>query len=140
MAYLIDTDIIIYSIKKSKTVQNNFRKYAYEPKFISIVTYGELLYGAKRSVNQEKNLAVIRRISELFPMIDISRSIMETFADLKVILEKTGIPIADLDLLIGASALSMNLILVTNNIRHFERVPGLHLENWASPANSEGRI
>lgn len=131
MSYLIDTDIIIYSIKKTKTVQNNFRKYASEPKFISIVTYGELLYGAQKSVTPEKNLAVIRRISELFPMIDISRSIMETFADLKIVLEQTGIPIADLDLLIGASALSMNLTLVTNNIKHFERIPGLHLENWA---------
>lgn len=131
MAFLIDTDIIIYSIKKTKAVQNNFRKYAIEPKFISIVTYGELLYGAQKSVNPEKNLAVIRRISELFPMIDISRSIMETFADLKVVLEQTGTPIADLDLLIGASALSMNLTLVTNNIKHFKRIHGLHLENWA---------
>jgi len=66
MSYLIDTDIIIYSLKGDALVQNRFSLNENIPKAISVITYGELLYGAKKSRNVEKNLAVVYRIKELF--------------------------------------------------------------------------
>ena len=55
---------------------------------------------------------------------------MDTFGELKAKLEKSGKTIDDMDLLIGSTALTHNLILVTNNISHFERIEGLEIENW----------
>ena len=78
----------------------------------------------------EKNLAVVRRISELFPVLEVSRSIMETFGELKAKLQKKGNVLSDLDLIIASTALSMNFVLVTNNVRHFKRIAGLTYENW----------
>lgn len=131
MAYLLDTDIIIYSLKNDQTVQQNFLKNEAIPKHISIITYGELLYGAKKSQHIDKNLAVVYRIKELFPVIPIDLPIIETFGDLKAKYEKRGTVIDDFDLLIAATAFTSNYILVTNNVRHFERIEGLQIENWA---------
>lgn len=130
MSYLIDTDIIIYSIKGDSTVHNHFLQNENIPKSISVITYGELLFGAKKSKNHERNLAVVYRIKELFPIIDIDKAIIETFSELKADLSKTGSPIDDFDLLIAATALTMNLALVTNNEKHFNRIKGLKIENW----------
>ena len=83
MAYLIDSNIIIYSMKGNKNVQNNFLKNETVPKFISIITYGELLYGAKKSEQIEKNCAKVYRIKDLLPIIPIDMSIIEVFSDIK---------------------------------------------------------
>ena len=131
MAFLIDTDIIIYNTKGHQKVSDKFKENASLPKTISVITYGELLYGAKKSERVEKNLALIHRIGEIFPIIDVSRSIIETFSSLKSTLEQKGQIISDMDLLIASTALSLNYTLVTNNILHFQRVKGLKLENWA---------
>jgi tRNA(fMet)-specific endonuclease VapC len=64
--------------------------------------------------------------------VGITRSTIETFTDVKLALEKKGEVIEDFDLLIAATALSLNYTLVTNNVRHFERIRGLQLENWLS--------
>lgn len=130
MAYLIDTDIIIYSIKGNSLVQNQFLKNEAIPKAISVITYGELLFGARKSGNIEKNLAVVYRIRELFPIIAIDKAIMETFSALKAALQAAGIIIADMDLLIASTALTMNYTLITNNDKHFGRINGLNIENW----------
>jgi len=131
MSYLIDTDILIYSLKGHEIVQKRFIENEKIPKSISVMTYGELLYGAKKSTNSEKNLAVVYRIKELFPIIDVDKAVMETFSDLKVKIQKIGTVIDDMDLLIAATALTMNFILVTNNEKHFRKIAGLRLENWS---------
>lgn len=132
MNYLIDTDIIIYSLNGDRQVTKNFKIRTHSPKSISVITYGELVYGAKKSQFIEKNLARVYRIAELFPIIDVSPAIIETFGELKASLEKQGTPIADMDLLIASTALTHNMILVTNNEKHFRRVPGLERENWTT--------
>lgn len=131
MSYLIDTDILIYSINGNEVVHKNFLKHENYPKSISVVTYGELLFGAKKSKNTEKNLAVVYRIKELFPVIDIDKPIMETFSGLKANLQKDGNILDDMDLLIAATALTMNLSVVTNNERHFKKIKGLKIDNWS---------
>lgn len=131
MSYLIDTNIIIYSIKGNSFVNKNFLNNENIPKYISVITYGELLFGAKKSQNYEKNIAVVYRIKELFPIIDVDKAIIETFSELKANMQKSGTPIDDFDLLIASTALSMNSTLVTNNEKHFNRIKGLTIENWS---------
>jgi tRNA(fMet)-specific endonuclease VapC len=130
MSYLIDTDIIIYSLKGNTTVHNHFLKNQNIPKAISVITYGELLFGAKKSKSVEKNLAVVYRIKELFPIIEIDKAVVETFSEIKVKIQQTGNVVDDMDLLIASTALTMNYTLVTNNEKHFDKIKGLKMENW----------
>ena len=131
MSYLIDTDIIIYSIKGNSTVQDRFLQYEHIPKAISVITYGELLFAAKKSKKVEKNLAVVYRIKELFPIIGIDKAVIETFSDIKATIQKAGTPLDDMDVLIASTALTMNYTLVTNNEKHFRKIKGLRIENWS---------
>jgi tRNA(fMet)-specific endonuclease VapC len=130
MSYLIDTDIIIYSLKSNEKVRENFLKNEKIPKYISVITYGELLYGAKKSGMPEQNLATVYRIQSIFQILEIDLSIIETFSDIKSKYDKKGIVIDDFDMLIAATALSRNYILVTNNIKHFSKIKELKIENW----------
>ena len=81
--FLIDTDIIIYSLKNNERVIRNFKLYSNEPKAVSIITIGELLYGAYKSEKKVENLGKVHRIAEIFPVIKISMTIIDTFAHLK---------------------------------------------------------
>jgi tRNA(fMet)-specific endonuclease VapC len=128
--YLIDTNIIIYSLKGVPEVVEHFRRAATQPKAISVITYGELMYGAMKSTRTQENLARVRRVAELFPVIDVSRGVMETFSALKAELEGRGTRLDDLDLVIAATALVHGSRLVTRNTKHFRRVPGLEIEDW----------
>ncbi len=130
MAYLIDTDIIIYSLKGNTAVQAWMHENQHIPKFISVITYGELVYGARKSKHPEKNLATANRVSELFPVIDINKGIIEIFGAIKAKLEDSGNRIDDMDLMIAATSMYMNLSLVTNNKSHFSRIDDLILEEW----------
>jgi tRNA(fMet)-specific endonuclease VapC len=130
MAYLIDTNIIIYSLKNDRNVQAKFVEHEKIPKYISIITYGELLYGAKKSEQVEKNCAKVYRIRHLFPIIPVDLPIIEIFSGLKSKYRKSGITVDDFDLLIAATALTHNQILVSNNIKHFEKIEELRMENW----------
>jgi tRNA(fMet)-specific endonuclease VapC len=132
MSYLIDTDILIYSLKGTLKVQKNFTLNKNSPKSISVITYGELIFGAKKSNNREKNLATVYRIGELFPVIELTKGIVETFGEVKASLQKTGKSLEDFDLLIGSTALYLNYTLVTNNVKHFSKIPDLRIENWNS--------
>lgn len=130
MAYLIDTDIIIYSLKGNEKVNSWMLRNQNIPKQMSVISYGELMYGARKSAHPEKNSATVIRISELFTPIDINKGIIEVFGELKAKLEKQGNRIDDMDLLIASTAIYMNMILVTNNKKHFSRIPDLVLEHW----------
>lgn len=132
MPYLIDTDIIINSIKGNKKVNQRISEYAAIPKAISIITFGELLYGAKKSIQRDKNTSIVYRLAEIFPIVGITRSTIEAFTDVKMALDLKGERIEDFDLLIAATALSLNYTLVTNNTKHYKRIEGLNLENWMS--------
>lgn len=136
MMFLIDTDIIIYSLKRHPEVISGFGAHARDPKAISVVTYGELLYGANRSRRRVENEAKVRRIGELFPVVGISMAIMDTFASVKASLAGKGKVVDDFDLLIGSTALVLNYTLVTNNQKHFAKIPGLKTENWSNPRHS----
>lgn len=135
MAFLIDTDIIIYSLKGNDKVHKWMLDNQNIPKSISVITYGELAYGARKSKHPQKNMATVNRIGELFPVIDINRGIIEVFSEIKAGPDLDGKRIDDMDLLIASTAIYMNMSLVTNNKKYFERVPDLRLENWQKRDN-----
>jgi tRNA(fMet)-specific endonuclease VapC len=130
MAYLIDTDILINSIKGNSVVNDHIAKNASIPKAISIVSYGELLYGAKKSKHKDKNASIVYRLADIFPIIGITRSTIEAFTEIKCALDAKGERLEDFDILIAATAMSLNYTLVTNNIKHYRRIEGLQIDNW----------
>ena len=132
MAYLIDTDIIIFALRKDKSVLIKFEENKNIPISISMITYAELIFGAKRSQNEQQNMIKVRHIRELYPIEDLNEGVMEVFADIKAKMFNNGIRIEDMDLLIAATAIYNYLTLVTNNVKHFEKIPYLKLENWKS--------
>ena len=130
MADLIDTDIVVYGIKSHEVVQRHFVESAHAPKAVPLITYGEILFGAKKSRTIEKNMAAVFRIGEILPVIEVTRSAISTFAETKARLRKQGRTFFDFDLLIAATAQSINYVLPADNERRFRRVPGLRVENW----------
>lgn len=129
--FLIDTDIIIYSLKGHDRVIRNFTRHLSSTKSISVITYGELRFGAAKSRHKAKNLAVVKRIGELFPVIELTPRIMDVYAEIKAGLQKKGHPIDDFDLLNAATALYLNLTIVSNNEKHYQPIKGLRVVNWA---------
>ena len=96
-----------------------------------MISYGELVFGAHCSQRVTENLAKAYRIKEIFPIIAATPAIMDIFGALKAELRRTGTPVDDFDLLIGATALTIGYCVVTNNERHYMRIPGLEVVNWA---------
>lgn len=130
MAYLIDTDTIIFALRKDKSVLAEFEENKNIPISISMITYAELVFGAKRSQNEQKNMIKVNRIRKIYPIEELNEGVMEVFADIKAKMLGKGIRIEDMDLLIAATAIYNDLTLVTNNTKHFENIPDLRLENW----------
>jgi len=129
--YLIDTDILVFLLRGNRRVAETMADHAADPKAMSVITYGELLYGAAKSTRPVENAAKARRLCQLFPLIDVSGEIVETFAPLKAELERRGERLEAADLLVAATALHVSYTLVTNDVKHFRRIPGLLVENWA---------
>lgn len=130
MAYLIDTDIIIFALRGDKTVLAKFDENKNIPISISMITYAELVFGAKRSQNERTNMLKVNRIREIYPVEELNIGIMELFADIKANMYSKAMRIEDLDLFIAATAIYNGLTLVTNNTKHFKNIPLLKLENW----------
>ncbi len=128
--YLLDTNTIIYSLIGIPAVVENMRAHAADPKAISVITYGELVYGAEKSQKISQNLAKVHRIREIFPVIELSCSIMDTFGSLKAELGRNGEVVDDFDLIIAATAITMGYSVVSNNEKHFSKFHDLSLENW----------
>ncbi len=130
---MMDTDICIYIIKrKPLNVLKRLEKLQPEQISISSITFAELMNGAKKSRYIEANVAKLNEMSELLKIHPFDKKAAVAYGDVRSSLEKRGEVIGANDLLIAAHALSLNLILVTNNEKEFSRVDGLKSENWAS--------
>ena len=130
MAYLIDTDTIIFALRGDHVVLEKFEENKNIPISISLITYAELVFGAKRSQNKQKNMIKVNHIRDIYTIEELNEGVMEVFADIKAKMFDKGIRIEDMDLLIAATAIYNELTLVTNNIKHFENIPNLKIENW----------
>jgi tRNA(fMet)-specific endonuclease VapC len=135
MAYLLDTDTISATMRPRPDL-HLARRIANVPDdalFFASITLGELLFGAMRRRNQ-RLLDEIFEFAEFVPVLSFDDDAARVYALLKTELERQGTPLAEPDLRIAATALVWDLTLVTGNVRHFARVPGLTVENWLSPA------
>jgi len=130
LKYMLDTNIVIYTIKnRPSQVRETFKKHDGQM-CISSVSFGELIFGAERSSQTERNLADINAMVARMEVAAFEEHAAEHFGQLRAELYDVGQPIGPYDMMIAGHARSMGLILVTNNIAEFERVPGLRLENW----------
>ena len=127
--YLIDTNICIYYIKGQFELKKKFEQADPDNCFISEITLAELLFGVENSEKKEKNKKTLDNFLTGVKIVPIFHS-LELYAKEKVRLRKSGTPIDEFDLLIGVTAVTHNLTMVTHNSEHFKRVKGIALEDW----------
>jgi len=129
MKYLLDTNICIYFFKGKYNLDRRVNEIGIQNCAISEITYAELVYGAEKSQYPEKNFAVIEKFTDQISILPIFDAI-KIFAKQKVKLGLIGKTISDFDLLIGATSIAHNMIMVTRNIAEFERLENIQIENW----------
>jgi tRNA(fMet)-specific endonuclease VapC len=133
--YLLDTNICIYiRQRRPEEVLRRFRKLRPGEAALSVITYGELLYGVAKSAQRVAAFEQLRELIRLLPAVALPENAAETYGTLRADLETKGQMIGNNDLWIAAHALASKLTLVTNNVREFQRVRGLKIENWAAEA------
>ncbi|MDO4433320.1 MAG: tRNA(fMet)-specific endonuclease VapC [Alysiella sp.] len=132
LRYMLDTNICIYTIKNNPAiVREKFQQHQHHLCMSSIVL-SELLYGAEKSDTSTKSLALIEGLAARLQVLDFDENAAAHSAEIRAELAKKGTPIGHYDVLIAGHARSRGLVLVSNNLREFERVGGLRLENWAA--------
>ncbi|MDP2799208.1 MAG: type II toxin-antitoxin system VapC family toxin [Deltaproteobacteria bacterium] len=128
--YVFDTDIAIYWLKGNEQIRNRVLQVGPDNLRITIITLAELHFGAYNSQKREQNLSHIRDFLRKVTVLSFDEKAADRFGQVKATLRKSGEIIEDFDILIASIAIVQNAVLVTNNTNHFERIPGLHLENW----------
>ena len=133
MKYMLDTNMCIFLLKH-KPIQVIRRFLQHDPGDICIssITYAELVHGVERSQSKERNRAALLMFLSEIQIMPFGDLEAEVYGALKSELQKKGTPIGPMDTLIAAHAKSLDLILVTNNTREFERVTDLKLEDWVA--------
>jgi len=132
-AYLLDTNICIYLIKKRPPeVLARFQQVQLQQLHVPSITVFELYYGIEKNNSSQRNLAALENFLAPLTVVDFTFDAAKQAAKIRNQLEKQGSPIGGYDLQIAAIALSLNMILLTNNTREFARVSGLQLENWVN--------
>ena len=135
LKYLLDTNIVIYVIKRRPIeVLGVFNEHAGRMA-MSAITLSELYHGAEKSAKVSQNLEVIEEFSSLLEVLPYTGKVSAHYGSIRSALEKAGQPIGVNDLHIAAHARSEGLVVVTNNVSEFARVPGLMVENWVTPLN-----
>ncbi len=129
--YLIDTNICIYLINGSSDKLSQ-RIETFDPFELSVsaISVVELEYGASKSLRVEQNRITLHKFLSAFEIVPFDDKDAESFGIIRAHLEKLGTPIGAYDMQIAAQGIARNLIVVTNNMNEFERVPSLRLENW----------
>ena len=132
MTYMLDTNICIYVMKKKpENVLRRFREAMDGGICISSITLAELEYGMKHSSDPVKNEQALLRFLAPLSVLPFGAAAASEYGEIRAYLQSRGTPIGPLDMLIAAHARVEGMTLVTNNMREFERVPELDLENWA---------
>lgn len=127
MKYLLDTNICIHFLRGKFGLIEKFEELGPENFAISEITLAELVFGAENSTNPKKNLELI----EIFTnQVIIVFNAIYIYGKEKARLRAKGLMISDFDLLIGCTAVDKDLIMVTENLKEFERISGIEIENW----------
>jgi tRNA(fMet)-specific endonuclease VapC len=130
MAWLLDTNVFIAALKAHPAVRARLERLAASDIVLSPIVLGELETGVEKSTRIEYNRARLQSVVESFEVIALDATAARHYARIRAALEGLGTPIGANDLWIAAQALSVGAVLVTDNMREFQRVPGLALENW----------
>ena len=132
LKYMLDTNIVIFTIKNKPDHMRKLFNQHQGRMCISTITLMELIYGAEKSAAPEKNLAVVEAFAARVTVLDYDSLAAEHTGQIRAEQAKIGKQIGAYDQMIAAHARSRGLIVVTNNVREFERVDGLRIENWAA--------
>ena len=132
MIYMLDTNICIYAMKKKpEKVLRRLMEELDNGICISSITLAELEYGMRHSSDPARNERALIRFLAPLSVLPFGASAASMYGEVRATLQSRGTPIGPLDMLIAGHAKAENMILMTNNVREFERVPGLEIENWA---------
>lgn len=132
LRYMLDTNICIYVIKnRPPALRERFNEHA-QDLCISSVTLAELVHGAEKSANRKINLDVVEGFAARLTVLPFEEKAAAHYGQIRAELEHKGTPIGPYDLMIAGHARGEGLVLVTNNVREFERVDGLRIENWTA--------
>ena len=131
--FMLDTNICIYiQRRKPKEVLTRFQKLKPGDAAISVITWGELLYGAEKSQKSKMALQLLEEFKTFVPVLPLPENAGKTYGEIRAALENKGKLIGNNDLWIAAHAKAAGLTVVTNNEREFKRVKGLKIQNWAN--------
>jgi len=131
MRVMLDTNICIYLIKKQPlAVLEHFTAFPVGDIGISMITWAELVYGAYKSRHSTRNRAALEEFVAPLEVAEFDRAAVAAYGPLRANLERKGMVVGALNLLIAAHAISLGARVVTNNLREFQRIPGLRVENW----------
>jgi tRNA(fMet)-specific endonuclease VapC len=130
MRYLLDTDSVSYALRGQGDVGARLQAQRPSDLCISVITLAELRYGAERKGSRKLH-GLIDTFAEAVEVASFDEAAATEFGRICSTLAERGTPIGDFDVLIAAHAVALRCILVTNNVRHFSKVPGLSVENWA---------
>lgn len=127
--YIIDTNTFIEYFKHRNGVPERMNQESREDLCVSEVTIAELLYGAVHSKSIDRHLREVRELQRDITVLPIS-DVIDDYADIRHVLTSKGITVEDFDILIGATARHYGLIAVTDNLKHFNPMPDVEVENW----------
>lgn len=131
--YMLDTDICSYIIRERPSqVFEHFKKVEIAQLHISVVTYAELIYGVEHSSSKKINRPIVDDFVRHLDIISWDHDAAEHYGKIRAHLQKKGNVIGAMDMMIASHARSRRMTLVTNNEKHFSRVPNLNVENWAN--------
>lgn len=129
--YLLDTNMLIYAKNnRSSIVLGNIKSKDPSQLFVSIFSVAEMVFGCKKSLDPQRNYRALLEFLLPFNILEFEQQDCDRYGEVRFLLEKGGTPIGTIDTFIGSMSLSRNLILVTNNVKEFERIPGIQIENW----------
>ena len=127
MAYLLDADWAIRALARDFHIISTLDRLAPEGIALTWITLGEIYEGAFGHPDPQAQLDRFRRFLSGFPVLDLDASIMERFAQLRAMLRRRGQLVPDFDLLLAATAICYDLVVLTSNVRHLERIPGIRI-------------
>lgn len=131
--YLLDTNICIYIAKHHPAiVRKRFESLAFDQIAMSVITFGELQFGVEKSQKREESLKTLDQLAKLIQISPLPEKAGECYGKIRNQLQKMGLMIGNNDLWIAAHAMAESWTLVTNNVREFQRIEDLDIENWTS--------
>lgn len=131
MRFLLDTDTCIYALKQNTVVLQRLLSHRPEDIAVSVITEAELRTGAAKSSSPTKTMRLVENFLRPLAILEFTSNDAHWYPQVRAKLERAGTPVGSLDTLIAAQAVARTVVLISNNVREFRRVSGLHIQNWA---------